>query len=85
MAASVAVLASLGLLAWLIYRIVKGKPIKAYAVSYGVSCVAGVFTLAFFLSMDMPQLLKIVVSILLGIALIILAAYLQRRRQSTGS
>ncbi|GAH94987.1 unnamed protein product, partial [marine sediment metagenome] len=40
-----------------------------------------VFTFAFFLSMDIPELLKIVVSIILGMLLIVLAAYLQRRRQ----
>ena len=81
MAITVAILASLGFIGWVIYRAVKGKPIKAHVVSYAVACVTGVFTLAYFLSMDIPQLIKIVVSILLGIALIIVAAYLQRRRQ----
>ena len=80
MAAAVAILASLAFIGWLIYRAVKGKPIRAHVVTYGVACVTGVFTLAFFLGMDIPQLIKIVVSILLGIALIVLAAYLQRRR-----
>jgi len=82
MATAVAVLASLAFIGWLIYRAVKGKPIKAHVVAYAVACVTGVFTLAFFLSMDIPQLIKIVVSIFLGIALIILAAYLQRRQAS---
>ncbi len=82
MATAVAVLASLAFIGWLIYRAVKGKPIKAHVVAYAVACVTGVFTLAFFLSMDIPQLIKIVVSIFLGIALIILAAYLQRRQPS---
>ena len=80
MATAIAVLASLALIGWLIYRAVKGKQFKAHVVAYGVACVAGVFTFAFFLSMDMPQLVKIVVSILLGMALIVLAAYLQRRQ-----
>jgi len=78
----VAVLASLAFIGWLIYRAVKGKPFKAHTVTYGVACVAGVFTFAFFLSMDIPQLIKILVSILLGMALIVLAAYLQRRQAS---
>lgn len=78
---TVAVLASLAFVGWLIYRAVKGKPFKAHVVSYGVACVAGVFTYAFFLTMDIPQLVKIVASILLGMVLIVLAAYLQRRRQ----
>ena len=84
MATAVAILASLAFIGWLIYRAVnravRGKPIRAHVVTYGVACVTGVFTLAFFLGMDIPQLIKIVVSILLGVALIVLAAYLQRRR-----
>ncbi len=81
MATAVAVLASLAFIGWLIYRAVKGKPIKAHVVAYAVACVTGVFTLSFFLSKDIPQLIKIVVSIFLGMILIVLAAYLQRRRQ----
>lgn len=81
MATAIAVLASLAFIGWLIYRAVKGKQIKAHTVSYGLACIAGVYTYAFFLSMDIPQLVQVVVSILLGVALIILAAYLQRRRQ----
>jgi len=81
MAITVAILASLGFIGWVIYRAVKGKPIKAHVVSYAVSCVTGVFTLAFFLGMDIPQLVKIVASIFLGMVLIVLAAYLQRHRQ----
>ena len=75
----------LAFIGWLIYRAVKGKPftLKAHTVTYGLACVAGVFTFAFFLSMDIPQLVKIVVSILLGALLIVLAAYLQRRRQQS--
>ena len=81
MAIAVAVLASLAFIGWLIYRAVKGKPFKAHNITYGLACVAGVFTFAFFLGMDIPQLIKILVSILLGMALIVLAAFLQRRRQ----
>lgn len=83
MAAAVAVLASLAFIGWFIYRAVKGKPIKAHVVAYSVACVTGIFTLAYFLSMDIPQLVKIVVSILLGIVLIVVAAYLQRRQPGT--
>ena len=79
---AVAVLASLGLIAWILYRVLKVKSLKAYMVSYGIAVVAGVFTYAYFLSLDMPQLIKIVVSIILGIMLIIIAALLQRRLAS---
>ena len=75
-----AVLASLAFIAWIIYRVLKVKSLKAYMVSYGIAVVAGVFTYAYFLSLDMPQLIKIVVSIVLGIMLIIIAALLQRRQ-----
>lgn len=80
MAATVAVLGTLVFIGWLIYRAVSSKPIKAHIIAYGVACVTGVFTLAYFLSMDIPQLIKILVSILLGLLLIVFAAYLQRRR-----
>ena len=81
MAIAIAILASLAFIGWLIYRAVKGRQIKAHTVSYGLACIAGVYTYAFFLSMDIPQLIKVVISILLGVALIILAASLQRHRQ----
>ena len=78
---AVAVLASLAFIGWLIYRAVRGKSFKAHNITYGLACVAGVFTFAFFISMDIPQLIKVVVSIFLGMALIVLAALLQRRHQ----
>ena len=77
----VAVLASLAFIGWLIYPTGKQKPVRAHTVTRVLSYVTGVYTFAFFLTMDIPQLVKIVASILLGGALIILAAYLQRRRQ----
>ena len=79
---AVAVLASLAFIGWIIYRVVRVKSVKAYMVSYGVACVAGVFTFAFFLSMNIPELIKIMVSIILGMALIVLAAVFQRRQTS---
>ena len=78
---TIAVLVSLAFVGWLIYRMVKGKPIKAHLVMYGLSCLTGIFTLAFFLTMDIPRIIMVLVCIMLGAALIFLAAYLQRRRQ----
>ena len=75
---AVAVLASLAFIVWIIYRAFKVKSIKAYQVSYGLAIVAGVFTYAYFLGLDIPQLLKIVASIFLGIILIVVAALYQR-------
>ena len=76
-----AIFASLGLIAWLIYRAVKHRAFSAHTISYALAILAGIFSYAFFLSMDLPQLVKILISILLGAALIFLAAYLQLRRR----
>jgi hypothetical protein len=79
MVGAIAVLAFLAFIGWIIFRVVKDKSIKAHFVSYGVAVVTGVFAYAYFLSMDLPQLIKIVVSILLGIILMIFGALYQRR------
>ena len=79
MATAVAILASLAFIGWIIYRAIKVRPFKAHIVSYGVAVVTGVYAYAYFLSMDVPQLIKIVVSILVGIILIVVGALLQRR------
>jgi len=80
MVIAIAVLASLALIGWLIYRGAKQKQVKAHTISYALASLAGIFTVAFFIEMAIPQLIKIVVSIVLGAALIIIAAYLQRRQ-----
>jgi hypothetical protein len=77
----VAVLASLAFIGWLIYRAARRQTFNAHTITYAVAILTGIFTYAFFLSMDLPQLVKILVSILLGAALIFLAAYLQLRRR----
>jgi hypothetical protein len=79
MAVAVAVLATLAFIGWIIFRVVKEKSVKAHFISYCVAVIAGVFTYAYFLSMDLPQLIKIVVSILLGVILIVIGALFQRR------
>ena len=83
MATAVAVLASLGFIVWLVYRGVTRKTVRAHNIAYAMSVITGVFTFVFFLNMDIPQLIKVVVSIFLGMVLIVLAAYLQRRRQAS--
>jgi len=81
MLTAIAVILSLAFIGWLIWRAVKRRPIKAHLVMYGISCLSGIFTLAFFLSMDIPRIVKVLVCIILGAVLIFLAAWLQRRRQ----
>ena len=78
---TVAVLASLTFIGWVIFRAVRGKPFKAHLISYAIATLTGVYTYAFFLAMDIPQLIKVVASILVGVVLIFLAAYLQLRRR----
>ena len=80
MLTAVAVIASLVFIGWLIYRIIKQQLVKAHTVTRGLAYIAGIYTFAFFLSMDLLQLVKVVISILVGAALIVLAAYLQRRQ-----
>lgn len=81
MLTAVGVIVSLAFIGWLIWQAAKRKPIKAHTVMYGLSCLAGIFTLAFFLGMDLPKMVKILVSILLGAILISLAAWLQQHRE----
>ncbi len=79
----VAVLASLAFFGWLIYRTVKQQPVRANTVTRVLAYVVSIYTFAFFLGMDIPQLVKVMVSIFLGMLLIVLAAYLQRQRQQS--
>ena len=82
MLTAVAVLASLALIGWLIYRAVRQKPIKAHTIVRALAYLTGLYTFAFFLSMNIPLLIQVVVSILLGAVLIVLGATVQRRRQA---
>ena len=80
MLTAVAVIASLALIGWLIYRAVRQKPIKAHTIVRALAYLTGLYTFAFFLSMNIPLLIQVVVSILLGGVLIVLGASLQRRQ-----
>jgi len=81
MLTALTVLLSLAFIGWVIYRAARRKPIKAHLVMYGLSSLSGIFTLAFFLGVDIPRIVKILVCIVLGAVLIFLAAYWQRRKQ----
>ncbi len=82
MLTAIAVLLSLVFIGWLIWWAVARKPIKAHVLMYLLSTLAGVYTLAFFFSMDIPTILKVLVSIILGATFIFLAAYSQRQREA---
>ena len=81
MLTAVAVLASLALIGWLIYRAVRQKPIKAHTIVRALAYLTGLYTFAFFLTMNIPLLIRVVVSIVLGAVLIVMAATIQRRQQ----
>jgi len=80
---TIATFAVLGFIGWLIYRAVRGRQVKAHHITYGIAVITGIFTYGFFLSMNILQPVKILVSIILGMVLIFMAAYLQRRRQAS--
>ncbi len=82
MLTAVAVLASLALIGWLIFRGVKQRPIQAHHIVRAIAYLAGLYTYAFFLSMNFPLLIKVVASIVLGAVLIVFGATIQRRRQA---
>ena len=85
MLTAVAVLASLALIGWLIYRGVRQKPIRAHHIIRAISYLTGLYTFGFFLSMDFPLLIKVVVSIVLGAVLIVIGASIQRRHPADKS
>jgi len=82
---AVAVLASLAFIGWLIFRAVKQKPVKAHTIVRALAYVTGLYTFTFFLSMNIPLLIQVVVSIMFGAVLIVLGATLQRRYQADKS
>ena len=79
---AIAVILTLVFIGFLIWWGVKRKPIKAHLIMYLLSTLTGVYTLSFFLSMDIPSIVKILVSIVAGAILIFIAAWQQRRRES---
>ena len=81
MLTAIAVLLSLTFIGFLIWWGVRRKPIRAHILMYLLSTLAGVFTLTFFLGMEIPTIIKVVTTIILGAALVFLAAWLQRQKQ----
>ena len=79
---ALAIILSAGFVGWLIWRAIKGKTIKVHLVMNGLATLAGIYTIAFFMTMDIQTIVKILVAIILGGVLIFVAARQQRRRQS---
>jgi hypothetical protein len=76
----IAILAILAFIGWLIVRAVASRSIKAHYICYGLSIITGIFTYGYLLTLDFPQLIKIIASIAVGIVLIVFGALYQRRR-----
>lgn len=73
---------SAGYVGWLVFwHAIRRKPIKAHLIMYGLSVLAGIYTIAFFMTMDIPRIVKVVVAVVLGAVLIFVAARQQRQRQ----
>ena len=78
----IAVILVLAFIGWVIWRLAKGKPINAHMVMYGLCLGTGIFTIAFFMGMDIPKMAKIVICIVIGLILIFVAAWRQQRAKS---
>lgn len=80
MVQALAVLLSLAFFAWLIWMAARRRPIKAHMVMYALAWLTGMFTIGFFLSMNIPTMVKVLASIVLGAVLIYIAAKFQSRQ-----
>jgi hypothetical protein len=54
-------------------------------VMYGLCIISGIFTIVFFMNMDIPTIAKVLTAIVLGGVLIATAARQQRRKQEKQS
>lgn len=77
---AIAILLSLAFIVWLIRLAVKKKPVRAHMVMYMLSWLTGVFSISYFLSMDIERIAKILISIVLGAILIFIAANFQKKQ-----
>lgn len=80
MLTAIAIVLSLVFIGWLIWLAARKKPISAHFMIYMLSTLSGVYTLAFFFSMNIEIIIKVLVSIVVGAFLIFLAASQQRRQ-----
>lgn len=80
MLTAIAVVLSLVFIGWLIWLAARKKPISAHFLMYMLSTLTGVYSLAFFFSMNIEIILKVLVSIVVGAFLIFLAASQQSKQ-----
>ncbi len=72
---------SVGFIGWLAWRAIKKRPLKTHLVMYGIAVIAGILSIVFFMTMDIPTIAKVLSAITLGGVLIYLAGRAQRRKQ----
>ena len=80
---ALAIILAGGFVGWLIWRAVKGKKIRVHLVMYGLSTLSGIYSIIFFMNMDLPTIAKVLTAIILGGVLISIAARQQRRKQQS--
>lgn len=85
MLTALAVILSVVLVAWLAWRAIKGRPIRVHLVMNLLSALTSIYTIAFFMTMDIPTIAKVLAAIILGAVLILIAARQQRRSSSENS
>jgi len=73
---------SAGFAGWLAWRAIKKRPLKIHLVMYGISVIAAILSIVFFMTMDIPTIAKVLSAITLGGVLIYLAGRSQRRKQA---
>jgi len=85
MLTALAIILSIFFIGWLVWRAIKGRPIKVHLVMNGLSALTSIYTIAFFMTMDIPTIAKVLAAIVLGSILILIAARQQRRSSSEKS
>jgi len=73
---------SAGFIGWLAWRAIKKQPMKIHLVMYGIAVIAAILSIAFFMTMDIPTIAKVLSAITLGGVLIYLAGRTQRHKQT---
>lgn len=82
MFAGVVALLTMVFIAFLIFQALSGRFPRLHVILYLLSALSSAGTLIYFLSMGISFILKVAVSIALGITLILIATSLKRRRRA---
>ena len=85
MLTAIAILLSVALVVWLVWRAVHNQPIRLHLVMNLLAALTSIFTIAFFMTMNIPTIAKVLAAIVIGGILIFLAARQQRREAEKAS